>query len=315
MTSKFCRELFIQPMLAYRLEGRGSPLLLIHGWGVTSNVWKNLVPLLAPHFQLILVELPWVGASEEVVPDKPYYEFCAQALEELRAALEIERWGILAYSTGTRAGEAYVQCYPQYVTRAVFLCPLYLHKSWTIALQMEEWIDARQSGMADWFLSGWRLHGLLLTFGFNFRKSDYSDEWLDEIEMRPLENLKRMLLELPGKGRAPFSQPISPSVPILFVWGRRDALIARPLRSRPNDVFILANHGAPMLVPNQIAEVVLPFFQEKLRIEYNTPARRATFSKPTFVNKYRGLALRKRRKTALAYPFDIDPQIDRASNP
>ena len=297
-------------MLAYRLEGRGEPLLLIHGWGITYNVWKNLVPLLAPHFQLILVELPWIGASGEMVPDRPYYEFCAEALEDLRVALAIERWGILAYSTGTRAGEAYVQEYPQNVTRAVFLCPLYLHKSWTMALQMEEWIDARQSGMADWFLSGWRLHGLLLTLGFNMRKSAYSDEWMDEIEMQPLENLKRMLLELPGKGRAPFSLPTSPSVPTLFVWGRRDALTARPLRSRPNDVFILANHGAPMLVPDQIAEVVRPFFQGKLEAEYGAVMRRAGRSRLAILTKYRGLATRRRRKHALVYPFDIDPTLD-----
>ena len=296
-------------MLAHRLEGSGAPLLLIHGWGVTYSVWKNLVPLLAPHFQLILVELPWVGASEEIVPDKPYYEFCADALEELRLALEIERWGILAYSTGTRAGEAYVQHYWQHVTRAVFLCPLYLHRSWTMALQMEEWIDARQSGMADWFLSGWRLHGLLLTLGFNMRKSHYSDEWLDEIGMQRLEYLKRMLLELPGKGRAPFSLPASSAVPTLFVWGRRDALTARPLHSRPNDVFILANHGAPMLVPDQIAEVVLPFFQGKWSAECGTPVGRLA-GKSALLTKYRTLATRRRRKNTLAYPFDIDPTID-----
>lgn len=273
-------------------------------------MWRNLVPLLAPHFQLVLVELPGVGASGEIIPDKPYYAFCAEALEELRVALGIERWGFLAYSTGTRAGEAYVQQYSQYVTRAVFLCPLYLHKSWTMALQMEEWIDARQSGMADWFLSGWRLHGLLLTLGFNMRKCDFSDEWLDEIEMLPLEHLKRMLLELPGKGRAPFNLPASSSVPTLFVWGRRDALTARPLRSRPNDVFILANHGAPMLVPDQIAEVVLPFFQGRWEVECRAPAGRLATARPALLAKYRALATRRRRKNALAYPFDIDPTID-----
>lgn len=298
-------------MLAYRLEGRGSPLLLIHGWGVTYNAWKNLVPLLAPHFQLILVELPWVGASGEMIPDKPYYEFCAEALEELRVSLGIGQWSILAYSTGTRAGEAYIQHYSQYVGKAIFLCPLYLHKSWTMALHMEAWINARQSNMADWFLSGWRLHGLLLTLGFNMRRCDYSDEWMDEIETQPIECLKRMLLELPGKGRAPFCLPTSPSVPTLFVWGRRDALTARPLRSRPNDVFILANHGAPMLVPDQIAEIVLQFFWGKLGAERGAGRGTTRRRPPALLAKYRNLARRRRKKSGLAYPFDVDPTIDK----
>jgi pimeloyl-ACP methyl ester carboxylesterase len=175
---------------------------------------------------------------------------------------------------------------------------------------MEAWIDARQSSMADWFLSGWRLHGLLLTLGFNMRRCDYSDEWMDEIEMQPIESLKRMLLELPGKGRAPFRLPTSPSVPTLFIWGRRDALTARPLRSRPNDVFILANHGAPMLVPDQIAEIVLQFFRGKLGAEY-APGRATMRRRLDLLAKYRSLARRKRRKSGLAYPFDVDPTIDK----
>ena len=248
--------------LPFRVEGSGYPLLLIHGWGVTHMVWQKLVLLLTPHFQLILVELPGVGAASEVMPDKPYYQACAEALEELRVAMGIERWAILAYSTGTRVGESYAQQYPQRVSRVVFLCPIYLRSYWTLALQVEQWIDAKRSELANWFLSGWRLYGMLLILGLNLRQRDYANEWMSEIELQPLGNLKRMLLELPGKGRAPFTLPTSPRVPTLFVWGRRDALTARPPDLRPNDVFIFANHGAPVLTPDEVAAVVLPFLKE-----------------------------------------------------
>jgi len=250
-------------MLPFRVEGSGHPLLLIHGWGVTYTVWQKLVPLLAPHFQLILVELPGVGAASEVMPDKPYYQACSEALEELRMTMGIERWAILAYSTGTRVGESYAQQYPQRVSRVVFLCPIYLHSCWKMALQAEQWIDAKRSELANWFLSGWRLYGLLLVLGFNLRQRDCANEWMSEIELQPLDNLKRMLLELPGKGRAPFMLPTSPRVPTLFVWGCRDALTARPPDLRPNDVFIFANHGAPVLTPDKVAAVVLPFLKEE----------------------------------------------------
>jgi pimeloyl-ACP methyl ester carboxylesterase len=250
-------------MLPFRVEGSGHPLLLIHGWGVTYTVWQKLVPLLAPHFQLILVELPGVGAASEVMPDKPYYQACSEALEELRMTMGIERWAILAYSTGTRVGESYAQQYPQRVSRAVFLCPIYLRSYWKMALQAEQWIDAKRSELANWFLSGWRLYGLLLVLGFNLRQRDCANEWMSEIELQPLDNLKRMLLELPGKGRAPFMLPTSPRVPTLFVWGCRDALTARPPDLRPNDVFIFANHGAPVLTPDKVAAVVLPFLKEE----------------------------------------------------
>ncbi len=258
-------------MLSYQLKGSGNPLLLIHGWGVTYTTWNKLIPLLVPHFQLILVELPGMGTAQEIAPEKSYYLACAEALEELRIALQIERWAILAYSTGTRACEAYMQCYPQCVSQAIFLCPAYIRKSWHIAVQIERWIDSKHSRVANWFLSGWPLFGMLFGFGFNLRNHDSAYEWMNEIIMQPQQILKRTLFELPGTGRAPFTLPTSPTIPTLFIWGQQDAIIARPPRLRPNDIIIFANHSAPILVPHSVVEVVLPFFkQDVLENEKNS---------------------------------------------
>lgn len=248
-------------MLPYQIEGSGHPLLLIHGWGVTYAVWRHLVPLLAPHFQLILVELPGMGAAGEYVSEEPYYMACAESLEELRAALGIEQWAVLAYSTGTRAGEAYMQRYPQRVERAVFLCPLYLRRAWKIALDVEQWIDSWSSRLSSWILSGWRLHHLLIAFGFNLQSHGYVYEWLREMALQPPASLKRTLLELPGKGRAPFILPDTAPVPILFVWGRHDALVSLPVHLQSRDVVIVANHSAPVLNPHGVAAVVVPFLK------------------------------------------------------
>lgn len=255
------RGISISCMLPYKIEGSGHPLLLIHGWGVTYAVWRHLVPLLAPHFQLILVELPGMGIAGEHIPGKSYYMACAESLEELRAALGIEQWAMLAYSTGTRAGEAYIQRYPQRVERAVFLCPLYLRVAWKLALDAEQWINSWSSRLASWILSGWRLHHLLIALGFNLQNHDYIHEWLREIALQPMDSLKRMLLELPGRGRAPFTLPDATTVPILFIWGRRDALVPLPAHLQARDVVILANHSAPVLSPHSVAAVAVPFLK------------------------------------------------------
>ena len=249
-------------MLPYKLEGSGPPLLLIHGWGVTYKVWNHLVPMLKPHFLLILVELPGFGAAGDLVLGESYYPACAAILDELRVSLGIEQWAILAYSTGTRVGESYVQRYSQHVTRVVFLCPIYLRPPWKRALQFEKWLETKRPGVSDWILSDWRLYGLLLTFGFNLRRRDCAHEWMNEIDLQSRANLKRMIIDLPGTGRAPFSLPTAPTMHTLFVWGRRDALTDRPRHPRPNDVFISANHSAPMLAPHNVASVVLPFLKE-----------------------------------------------------
>ena len=242
-------------MLRYRLEGSGAtPLLLIHGWGVTYAIWQNLAPLLTPYFQLIMIELPGVGGSPETDPLKPYYESCAEDIDEVRNALGIEQWSLLAYSSGTRAAEAYVRRYPQTVTRAVFVCPIYLQEIWSFFLRL---LDApHPQTINEWMLSDWRLHNLIRGLGFNWQRHDYTYVWKNEIELQPLNILIRSLCDIPGRGSAPFDLP---AVPTLFVWGQRDALTAKPRRPRPNDILIHANHSAPMLAANEVASAVLPF--------------------------------------------------------
>jgi pimeloyl-ACP methyl ester carboxylesterase len=241
-------------MLNYRIEGSGSPLLLIHGWGVTYATWDNLAPLLVPHFQLIMIELPGIGGSPQVEPGQLYYPACAEGIEEVRLALGIEKWSLLAYSSGTRAAEAYVQRYPQAVQAAIFLCPIYLVEIWTLFLHLLE--NTQNLTIRHWILSHWRLYSLILALGFNGRPHTYTRTWKHEIELQSLDILIRTLCEIPGKGRTPFELP---EVPTLFIWGGRDALTARPRHLRPNDIIIPANHSAPMLAANSVAEVVIPF--------------------------------------------------------
>lgn len=257
-------------MLRYRLEGSGAPLLLIHGWGVTYAIWQNLAPLLKPHFQLIMIELPGIGGSPCLDSEKPYYQASAEAIEEVRCALGIEQWSILAYSSGTRAAEAYLQHYSCYVTRAIFLCPIYLTEWCSLALRLLDMTHARPT-LVHWLFSDWRLYGLVLALGFNGRRHQYTRVWKNEIELQPIDILVRSLCELPGKGRVPFQLP---AVPTLFLWGSKDALTAPPRLPRPNDVFIPADHSAPMLAAPSIAEVVVPFVSEGELIPPSTRLRR-----------------------------------------
>lgn len=46
-------------------QGNGPDLVLVHGWGLSGAVWQGLVPLLAPHFRLHLLDLPGFGHSHQ----------------------------------------------------------------------------------------------------------------------------------------------------------------------------------------------------------------------------------------------------------
>lgn len=53
-----------QHLLYYRVIGEGSPIVLLHGYGVSSHVWHYISPLLAQHHQLWMVDLPGYGRSK-----------------------------------------------------------------------------------------------------------------------------------------------------------------------------------------------------------------------------------------------------------
>jgi magnesium chelatase accessory protein len=50
--------------------GEGPPLLLIHGTGAATHSWRGLLPLLAPHFDVIAPDLPGHGFTSSPPPNR-----------------------------------------------------------------------------------------------------------------------------------------------------------------------------------------------------------------------------------------------------
>src|SRR5437667_5924720 len=44
--------------------GMGSPLVLLHGYGVSGAIWQRVLPLLVQNYQVIVVDLPGYGRSQ-----------------------------------------------------------------------------------------------------------------------------------------------------------------------------------------------------------------------------------------------------------
>jgi pimeloyl-[acyl-carrier protein] methyl ester esterase len=49
--------------------GTGKPLVLLPGWGWHSGIWKPLIPQLAEHYQLFLIDFPGYGKSPLTLTD------------------------------------------------------------------------------------------------------------------------------------------------------------------------------------------------------------------------------------------------------
>ena len=50
----------------YSVSGNGKPVMLVHGFGETGEVWNKQVDFLKDHFKLIVPDLPGSGESEMI---------------------------------------------------------------------------------------------------------------------------------------------------------------------------------------------------------------------------------------------------------
>jgi pimeloyl-[acyl-carrier protein] methyl ester esterase len=53
--------------MRWHQAGQGLDLVLIHGWGMNSGVWKNVIPLLASEYCVHWCDLPGYGENKDVV--------------------------------------------------------------------------------------------------------------------------------------------------------------------------------------------------------------------------------------------------------
>jgi pimeloyl-ACP methyl ester carboxylesterase len=87
--------------LNHHRVGTGEPLLLIHGVGSQWQVWRPLLDLLAPHRDVIAVDLPGFGESPplpDAIEPTPYA--LTDALVEFLDQLGLERPAVAGNSLG-----------------------------------------------------------------------------------------------------------------------------------------------------------------------------------------------------------------------
>src|SRR5690348_1989590 len=88
-------------MLSHHRVGRGEPLVLLHGIGSQWQVWRPLFDLLAPHREVIAVDLPGFGDSPALADgETPTPQRFAEKVIELMDELGVERPAVGGNSLG-----------------------------------------------------------------------------------------------------------------------------------------------------------------------------------------------------------------------
>lgn len=110
--------------LHYVTEGAGEPVLLLHGWPQTWFMWRDVMPLLAPHHALIAPDMRGLGDSSR--PATGYDKMTvARDLAELMEHLGHERFRVVAHDWGGPVAFALAAQFPERVrAMAIFDAPV-----------------------------------------------------------------------------------------------------------------------------------------------------------------------------------------------
>jgi len=101
--------------LAYIRGGKGTPLVLLHGYPLDHHLWDGVLPLLEDTFDVILPDLRGFGKST-IVDSSPTMEDYASDIAGLLDQLGIQKVAIVGHSMGGYVALAFARLYPDRVS-------------------------------------------------------------------------------------------------------------------------------------------------------------------------------------------------------
>lgn len=101
--------------IAYVRQGKGVPLVLIHGYPLDHRIWDEIAPLLQQEFDLIVPDLRGFGESDVMEADDSILEY-ASDIVGLLTHLKIKKAFLAGHSMGGYVSLAFAREYPERVS-------------------------------------------------------------------------------------------------------------------------------------------------------------------------------------------------------
>ena len=109
----------------YHISGSGKTVLLLHGFGEDSQVWKDQVDFLSPHFRVVVPDIPGSGGSD-LIPNaniETYAEVVREIMNHELAELPAteQTFSLIGHSMGGYVAIAFAEKFPGMLDRLGFV--------------------------------------------------------------------------------------------------------------------------------------------------------------------------------------------------
>jgi pimeloyl-ACP methyl ester carboxylesterase len=107
----------------YREAGSAAAptILLLHGFPTSSHMFRDLIPVLSPHYRVIAPDLPGFGFSDAPSPSRFQYTFdrLANVMERFTEMLGLSRYALYIFDYGAPVGLRLAIRHPERITAIV----------------------------------------------------------------------------------------------------------------------------------------------------------------------------------------------------
>jgi pimeloyl-ACP methyl ester carboxylesterase len=262
--------------VAYREEGEGSVLVLIHGIAGCSATWDRVVPRLAERHTVVAPDL--LGHGESAKPRGDYsLGAYASGVRDLLAVLGHERVTVVGHSLGGGVAMQFAYQFPERCERLVLV------GSGGLGKEVSPLLRALSVPGAEYVLAlllARRLHGVASTVGraaarLGLRGDQLATEIWDAYTRLTDARAQRAFFHTIRSVIDPAGQRVSArdrlylaaDLPTLIVWGARDSVIPVEHASVAHqlvpgsrlEIFPDAGHFVPLEHPRRFVEVLEDF--------------------------------------------------------
>jgi len=199
----------------YQQEGQGDQVVLLHGWGASSQSLEGVARCILPSFRVVSVDLPGFGWSQ-APPDAWGTAEYAEHVRGLLGALGITQAALLGHSFGGRIAIHLASHYPALVSRLILVAsagvrpkrgPRYYLRVLTTRVLKQVLALPGLEGVGTRLLSRWAA---------KVGSRDY----------RAAGRLRPTLIKVVNEDLTPILAAVR--APTLLLWGDQDQEVRRP---------------------------------------------------------------------------------------
>lgn len=255
----------------YTDEGKGVPVLMVHGFGAAYTHFNQLAELMKNDYRVIRVDLPGFGLSDlpELSANENYVQKYQEYLDFMFDTLQLDSLYIIGNSMGGLVTWMAAVDYPEKVKKIVLLD--------AAGYDLEKILSAREKFRSD-FMQKIAAKGMSLSMSRKgLRGAYFQDEKVDENYVKLINKFINIKGNIPNMLKVILSDNFPDTTlvqkvqcPALIIWGKEDKVIPvehaekfhRDIKNSQLVIFENCGHCPMLEEPEKTKESCVRFFNQ-----------------------------------------------------